>query len=650
MDKKKKQILIAVTAVVLAVAGVLTWVLIPKTPTQEVHVYSYDMIGYVNYYSNSGESYGLVTTDRVQSLYVSDTQKVTEILVYQGQEVKKGDVLYRYDTTLSDMEVERKDLSIQQMEVNLKQAKEDLKTLKAMKPMVLKEGDDEEEDDATKIPEDVLAESVPYSGSGTNAIKPFKVWVKKSSSVAIDDQTIASYFEEAGKSAVGDSVFVVFCIADGPGETITEQIGIKFTLAQRIVESLGAGSAPVGATEGTEEESSEPTEPETTEEAPSAEEPTAEEPTAEEPTTEETQAEEPEPDAPTVTESDETCTVTFDYDYDGKSEEQTVNKGDPIGEALPADPVRDGYTFAGWLDKENSNPVSKDTVVESDMTITAQWDPVPEKEEYYEMRFFSPTSISSADTGDEIIWNSGYTYSELVTMRNEKAEEINELTFNIKIAKAELAIMKKEADSGEVLAEFDGIVTSVLEPQNATALNVPMIKVSGGGGFYVEGSVSELDLNTVQVGQSVTVTSWETYTTYEGTIVEIGQYPTEENSYYSASNLSYYPYKVFIEDTADLQEGYYVSMTYQTEVAEEGIMYLESAFLLEQNGTHYVYVRGEDGLLEKREVQAGESSDGYMTQILGGLSQTDYIAFPYGKDVVEGAPTVEGAWEDLYGY
>ena len=139
--------------------------------------------------------------------------------------------------------------------------------------------------------------------------------------------------------------------------------------------------------------------------------------------------------------------------------------------------------------------------------------------------------------------------------------------------------------------------------------------------------------------------------TYEGTVVEVGQYPTEDGNYYSsgASNVSYYPYKVFIDESADLQEGGYVSMTYQSEPSEEGQMYLENAFIRRENNESFVFVRGESGLLEKRTVQTGDSSGGYMTQILSGLSETDFIAFPYGKDVVEGAPTVEGTFEDLYG-
>jgi hypothetical protein len=51
-------------------------------------------------------------------------------------------------------------------------------------------------------------------------------------------------------------------------------------------------------------------------------------------------------------------------------------------------------------------------------------------------------------------------------------------------------------------------------------------------------------------------------------------------------------------------------------------------------------VRGEDGLLEKRYLEIGANNWGSVT-IKSGLRQSDFIAFPYGKGVEEGAPTVE---------
>jgi hypothetical protein len=44
------------------------------------------------------------------------------------------------------------------------------------------------------------------------------------------------------------------------------------------------------------------------------------------------------------------------------------------------------------------------------------------------------------------------------------------------------------------------------------------------------------------------------------------------------------------------------------------------------------------------------STDGYMTPIHSGITEEDFVAFPYGKSVVEGAPTYEGTDQDLYGY
>jgi hypothetical protein len=170
-------------------------------------------------------------------------------------------------------------------------------------------------------------------------------------------------------------------------------------------------------------------------------------------------------------------------------------------------------------------------------------------------------------------------------------------------------------------------------------------------GYYVEGTVSELALNTIEVGQSVTVNSWDTGAVYTGRIVEIGEYPTEDQGYsYDSTNASYYPYKVFIDESADLKEGFYVSMTYQSPEQAAGTLYLQNAFLRTEGNRSYVYARNAEGLLEKRYLECGVSTDGYMTPIYSGITEEDYVAFPYGKSIVEGAPTYEGTDQDLYGY
>ena len=66
--------------------------------------------------------------------------------------------------------------------------------------------------------------------------------------------------------------------------------------------------------------------------------------------------------------------------------------------------------------------------------------------------------------------------------------------------------------------------------------------------------------------------------------------------------------------------------------------------------TRNVYVKGADGLLEKRYVSTGKSLWGSYTEILSGLTSEDLIAFPYGKNVKAGAETREADISELYGY
>ena len=136
-------------------------------------------------------------------------------------------------------------------------------------------------------------------------------------------------------------------------------------------------------------------------------------------------------------------------------------------------------------------------------------------------------------------------------------------------------------------------------------------------------------------------------------IVEISDFPTDNGSNWggdSNSNVSYYPFKVFVTEDANLQAGDYVDMSYQKTVDTSGSsLYLQTMFIRSENGKSYVLARGEDGKLEQRWVQTGRDLWGSYTQIRGGLTVDDYVAFPYGRDVKPGAATVEATADQLYG-
>ena len=527
MTLVKRNVWFALIALVLAAAIAAGVFFYGDQQQAPVSVYAVDMISYKGQTNGVAESYGVVTADQVQTIYVSDTQRVTRIYVYDGQQVRKGDLLYTYDTTLTDLQLERKDLSIQQMEVNLKTARADLKKLNAMKPMVVTTPPVSE---VGKSPANQAMLGTVYDGKGT-AAKPYLFWMVDGAELTQD--MVWELFALEGKT----DIFVVFqsVTGDKTNAEFTREFGVQFT-AKFVQPEQPAETTPSEDAEQNQPEASEPT------------------------------------------------------------------------ESAPA--------------------------VESVRTYT--------------MRFFNP---NGEENGTQIDWNSGYTQSELTAMREQKAEEIRELEFSIRIGKAELEIMRKEASDGNVFAEFDGVVVSVLNPSSAKTLGQPIIKVTGGGGYYVEGTVSENERDTMQVGLRVTVNSWGTGDSYSGTVAWVGQYPVEEENVYNGeTGVTYYPYRVFVDEGANLKEGTYVSMICHSSQSGSSVLYVENAFLVNEGRNTFAYVRNSSGLLEKRYLTVGVSTDGYATPVYEGLREADYIAFPYDKNLREGAETVIKGTDGLYGW
>ena len=235
---KKRNIWIPIVAAVLAIAVAVGVVVVPRLPKEETAVFPVTMVGWTDYYSGSSESYGMVTTDKVQSLYLSGTQTVTEILVYPGQVVKKGDVLFTYDTTLTDLAIERKDLANQQLEVELKTAQAELTALKKMKPIVYKPGSSSSstaKTDYTKSPSDPKLIDTVYSTktTGRSQSSPLYMWLKTSTQV--DDAMIDYLFSKAQNTP--NTIYVVFQMSSGnrANTEFTVHTGVKFTKTTELL-------------------------------------------------------------------------------------------------------------------------------------------------------------------------------------------------------------------------------------------------------------------------------------------------------------------------------------------------------------------------------------------------------------------------------
>ena len=114
-NKTKKNILIVLVVVMVLAAGLAGWFWYREKNAEPVYVFPFQYVGMTEYWGDNQESYGPVTTDKIQTVYLTDTQTVTEILVQVGDTVKKGDLLMSFDTTLSDLAMERKRLDVEKL-------------------------------------------------------------------------------------------------------------------------------------------------------------------------------------------------------------------------------------------------------------------------------------------------------------------------------------------------------------------------------------------------------------------------------------------------------------------------------------------------------------------------------------------------------
>ena len=244
-----------------------------------------------------------------------------------------------------------------------------------------------------------------------------------------------------------------------------------------------------------------------------------------------------------------------------------------------------------------------------------------------------------------------YTVSELKEAKQDKESDLKELELDRKKAEIELQKLKKKIDEATVLATIDGVVKTVGDPQNPPTDGSAFIEVTGSSGLYVKGEVSELMLDQIKVGQEITANSWSNGQVYTAKITEISEYPSESSGGYYGDgnpNVSYYSFMAYIENSDGLLNGDYVDLSMTPVSAEDSkdSLYIEKAYVREENGQSYVFKVGEDDRLVKQYVKTGKTLYGSAIEIKAGLSGDDRVAFPYGKTAKEGIKAVDS--EEIY--
>lgn len=218
---------------------------------------------------------------------------------------------------------------------------------------------------------------------------------------------------------------------------------------------------------------------------------------------------------------------------------------------------------------------------------------------------------------------------------------------SIKITKLEKKVNKKLINS-----KLDGTVDYVGDSSTGTSDGNSFIRVKSGEGFFVVGTVSELMLDEVTEGTMLNCVSYQSGS-FQAEVMDVSEYPVSGNSYFGDSNpnVSYYSYTATVaDDSIELQDQDYLTITLESSATGSGSLVLQKAFVRTENGKSYVY-KDDNGVLKKQELSVGATVDGgYSIIVKGGITSEDKIAFPYGKNLKEGAKTKEVGMDEMYGY
>ena len=228
--------------------------------------------------------------------------------------------------------------------------------------------------------------------------------------------------------------------------------------------------------------------------------------------------------------------------------------------------------------------------------------------------------------------------------------DLKEAELNLKSKEAEVAKSRNILENATVTSPVTGRVQAVNENGTDNYGNpLPYIAIQQSGAYRIKGTLGELQRGGIMEGSRMKIlsrTDLDRFWTGTVTLVDY-ENPTQQNNnnYYVVSSdemttASKYPFYVELETTDGLILGQHVYMEVDTEEGAATGIPVSMAFLCyEDDGTAYVWAE-KRGRLEKRTVTIGDTND--MTgavDILQGLTEADYIAFPDMELCREGAPT-----------
>ncbi len=241
--------------------------------------------------------------------------------------------------------------------------------------------------------------------------------------------------------------------------------------------------------------------------------------------------------------------------------------------------------------------------------------------------------------------------------------QINQASYDASAKQLEIDRQSAAITNSVVYAPVGGVISKINNQESSGndysydmygmngSENDGFISIMAMGDYRIKGTVSELNAYELYEGMSVILRSrMDENMMWTGYISKIDLEHPEENDYmyyYSPGEIATkYPFYVQVDSSEGLMLGQhlYIELDYGQGMVKDGIWLYEGYLLIESNGT-FIW-KETDGKLEKVKIEIGEyDSDMMEYEVLSGISESDYIAYPEDR-LLEGMKTTHN-YEDV---
>ncbi len=628
--KRKKIIKLTIVCALITVALVaLCYNLYKKNSTKIVDVYNVGNLN-LDYYDDSTSYSAVISNGKSQTVKLKDSL-VDSVNVKEGDTVKEGDVLLTYDKTSITLAINSDKAKISLLEAQIAKAQREAAKLGNTIPSEYASdtGSDTVTTETIDHGELSLKSSVEASDL-TGDMTEFNI---------TSDTVISQDFLKALRSSGYSASFNLYDKDSDSGNYIL--YGTYTIYGKEIPELINtyvkSGSdennnaslmsfkhyilldneeepTPLPSEEPTEEPTPEPTEEPTSEPTPEPTEEPTEEPTPE-PTSEPTKEPTSEP-TPVPTQEPTPSSDTY--------------------KLVTVDPLSEDWILSNIISFDGISSAIKTGTDYHYYGIYSSL--TPSEYERYETLYIDDGSYYPDTSSDSMDYM--YTRAELDEKIKEKNSEITSLNNDLKAAQIEYRQDLAINEEGEVISSINGTVTKVKDISECSAGD-EIITIRGNDSYILTIYLNELSLNDVEIGDTFTGISYQSGQSFTGKITDIGTTPVDGRSSNGNPNSSTYPLTAVInEDDLDLKVGEECSVTLDKDLnSESGDIIMIPAMYIREDVSGYYCLIDNAGSLKKQYVSVGANLYGMYYQIKSGLTKSDYVAFPYGTGVSEGAKT-----------